>query len=180
MKAKHLLAALVVGVVVLLIVGLRMGLLDRNDYSAIDFRWSSNITEQGDYLVRGKRVDSIANDLQKLIAAVNGTMDDPESLRALRIGQEVRPAVKLRSQEGRVVHVEVINAEHLAQRMGTLGAQEFLATATFTLTEFDGIDGVHFVFEPGDHAMPGLYTRETFLANWKIAPSGEDPLDPPL
>jgi hypothetical protein len=174
MKSKHLLfALLVLTMVALLFFASRTAVFDRNDYSDKEFRWYSNITDEGDFLVRGARVDSIRNDLNKLIAAVNQTRDDPESLRALRVDQEARPVLKLRSREGQVVHVEVINAEHLTQRMGSLGAQEFLATATFTLTEFDGVDAVRFVFEPGDHAMPGVYTRESFLENWRTAGSGE-------
>jgi len=52
--------------------------------------------------------------------------------------------------------------------MGSTGAEEFLAAATFTLTEYDNIKAVNFIFEGGDHAEPGIYSRETFLNNWKI------------
>jgi hypothetical protein len=68
-----------------------------------------------------------------------------------------------------VVNVEVINDEYLTQRMGSTGADEFLAVATFTLTEYDHIKFVNFIFELGDHASPGLYSREYFLKNWKVA-----------
>jgi hypothetical protein len=68
-----------------------------------------------------------------------------------------------------VVNVEAINDEDLTQRIGSTGAEEFLAAATFTLTEYDNIQFVHFIFEEGDHAAPGLYSREHFLRPWKIA-----------
>ncbi len=51
--------------------------------------------------------------------------------------------------------------------MGTTGAAEFLATATLTLTEYDDIKLVNFVFDEGDHAVPGLYSRKDFLRTWK-------------
>jgi hypothetical protein len=38
-----------------------------------------------------------------------------------------------------VVNVEAINDEDLTQRIGSTGAEEFLAAATFTLTEYDNI-----------------------------------------
>ena len=43
-----------------------------------------------------------------------------------------------------------------------------MATATFTLIEYDSIKFVNFIFEEGDHAKPGLYSRESFIGNWTI------------
>jgi spore germination protein GerM len=153
----------------LLVLGLRTGRIDLTDYSDRELRWYSKVSEEGDFLIRGSRVDSVRLSARKLANAVNQTSAKPESLRLLRPGQEGRPAIKLRSIEQGIVNVEVVNSELLTQRMGTLGAQEFLATTTFTLTEHDGIHAVRFVFEPGDHAMPGVYTRESFLQSWRIA-----------
>jgi hypothetical protein len=170
MKRKHLMAMVLImalGAVLLLFLG--TWYRDGIEYSDRELRWYSRIEDDGDFLVRGERVDQVSHDLRRLVAAVNQTGEDPESLRSHEVGQEARPALKLRSRDGRVVHVEVVNAEHLTQRMGTLGAQEFLATATFTLTEHRGVEAVHYHFEPGDHAMPGPYTRESFLGNWTIA-----------
>jgi hypothetical protein len=52
--------------------------------------------------------------------------------------------------------------------MGSAGAAEFLATATLTLTEYDNDKFVDFNFETGDHANPGMYSREGFLRAGKI------------
>jgi hypothetical protein len=153
----------------LLVLGLRTGRLDLTDYGDRELRWYSRISDEGDFLIRGSRVDSVKLSARKLVNAVNQTSANPESLRLLRPGQEGRPAIKLRSIEEGTANVEIINSELLTQRMGTLGAQEFLATTTFTLTEHGGIHAVRFVFEPGDHAMPGVYTRESFLQYWRIA-----------
>jgi hypothetical protein len=38
----------------------------------------------------------------------------------------------------------------------------YLAEATFSLTEFKEIEEVEFIFQEGDHAQPGIYTRERF------------------
>ncbi len=80
------------------------------------------------------------------------------------------PKLKLITIAGSVVSIEVINSEYLTQRMGSTGADAFLAVTTFTLTEFEGVNSVRFIFEEGDHAQPGLYRREDFLNRWKTAP----------
>ena len=46
--------------------------------------------------------------------------------------------------------------------MGTSGAQNYLAATTYSLTEATGVRGVDFIFPEGDHAAPGVYTRESF------------------
>ena len=78
------------------------------------------------------------------------------------------PKLKLIGIAGQVISVEVINDEYLTQRMGSTGAAEFLATATLTLTEYENTKFVDFNFEAGDHANPGMYSREGFLRAGKI------------
>lgn len=51
--------------------------------------------------------------------------------------------------------VQIINAEYLTQRMGSSGAQDYLASVTYTLTENKQIKKVNFFFEEGDQAVPG-------------------------
>lgn len=60
------------------------------------------------------------------------------------------------------VFVRIYDANNLTQRMGSTGAFGYLAEATFSLTELPGINLVHFEFEEGDHASPGLYKRDSF------------------
>ncbi len=60
------------------------------------------------------------------------------------------------------IFVRVDDATVLTQQMGSAGAAEFMAIATYTLTELPGIAKVHFEFEPGDHASPGTYDRDFF------------------
>lgn len=63
------------------------------------------------------------------------------------------------------IFVKIPDAEYLTQRMGTSGADEFMISSTFTLTELPDIRYVDFDFEIGDHASPGTYTRQYFQ-NW--------------
>lgn len=138
-------------------------------YESKDYTWYSEIgPEDGDLLIRGKKLDRIKNDINKLIYAINGSDKDPELFRTPEDKEPIGlPKLKLIDIKGEVVNIEVINDEYLTQRMGSAGANEFLATATFALTEYDNIKFVNFIFEEGDHAFPGLYSREDFIENWK-------------
>jgi hypothetical protein len=139
-------------------------------YQSREYTWYSEIgTKEGNVLIRGTKVDKIKHDIPKLIYALNKSEKDPETFRTPE-GQEPNapPKLKLKNINGQVVNIEVINNQFLTQRMGSTGAEQFLAAATFTLTENDNIKFVNFIFEEGDHAVPGLYSRGYFLNNWKI------------
>lgn len=119
-------------------------------------------------LVRGKKIDAVRNDAKKLVAALNGTDKDPETFRTQGDREpNDPPKVRLLNVTDHTASVEIINAEYLTQRMGSSGAQAYLASVTFTLTENPQIKKVNFIFEEGDHAMPGTYTRLDFK-NYKI------------
>lgn len=58
----------------------------------------------------------------------------------------------------------IINDSHyLTQQMGTAGADDYMISATFTLTELQEVGFVNFDFEEGDHAIPGTYSRKYYL-----------------
>ena len=140
------------------------------DYQDPTYRWSADLSQPGeDLLVRGQKIDQISGSLDQLIDALNGSELDPESFRSAE-GEEPLgpPKLKLIGIEGNQALVEIINARYLTQRMGSTGADAFLAEATFTITEHPGIDMVYFQFEEGDHASPGLYSRENFTDHWKV------------
>lgn len=119
-------------------------------------------------LVRGGKIDAIRNDAKKLVAALNGTDKDPGTFRTPNDREpNDPPKVKLTKIEKDIAIVEIINDEYLTQRMGSSGAQEYLASVTFTLTENPRIKKVNFIFQEGDHAMPGTYTRKDFK-NYEI------------
>jgi hypothetical protein len=74
------------------------------------------------------------------------------------------PQIKLEwlKQEGKRAFVKIEDARYLTRESGTEGAMAYLAEVTFSLTEFKGIEEVDIAFQEGDHARPGLYTRENF------------------
>ena len=74
------------------------------------------------------------------------------------------PEIKLEAKgfKGDTLVVAIKNAFYLTQAMGTTGADTYLAEATYSLTEIPSVKAVKFEFEEGDHAIPGVYTRESF------------------
>lgn len=65
-------------------------------------------------------------------------------------------------QEGNTLHLEISDPTFLTQQMGSSGAKTYLVEVTYAFTEIPGIDQVNVVFEEGDHAVPGLYNRNSF------------------
>lgn len=70
--------------------------------------------------------------------------------------------LKLEALNTDTLSVTIDDARALTQEMGSTGAEAYLAEVTFALTELVGIKAVKFDFEEGDHASPGVYTRENF------------------
>jgi hypothetical protein len=170
MRTKTMLYSAVVITAILLVIAVAIFSRDRY-YEGRDYAWYADFgSKEGKLLVRGRKIDRIKKDINKLICALNKSEKDPETFRTPE-GREPTdpPKLKLTGITGQVATIAVINDEHLTQRMGTTGAEVFLAVATFTLTEHEGISHVNFIFEEGDHAAPGLYSREHFLETWKIS-----------
>jgi hypothetical protein len=140
-----------------------------------NYIWHAEIDTSGvDTLVRGDKIDRIKKDVHKLISALNKTEKESESSRTQ--GDAVKmegPQIRLQKIEHRTADIEIANDQYLTENMGSDGAQEYLAEVTFTLTENPGITAVNFIFPAGDHAMPGLYTRESF-ASYKIVTGGRE------
>lgn len=60
------------------------------------------------------------------------------------------------------LYVRISDAQYLTQQMGSSGSQMYLLEATYAYTALPNINAVHFGFEEGDHAIPGVYTRANF------------------
>jgi len=60
------------------------------------------------------------------------------------------------------VYVAIPNSQMLTEGIGSTGAEMFMASATFSLTELKGIHYVNFAFKEGEHAAPGVYDRTYF------------------
>ena len=60
------------------------------------------------------------------------------------------------------LYVHIPNSEILTERIGSTGAEMFMAATTFSLTELKGIHFVNYDFVEGEHAAPGVYDRDNF------------------
>lgn len=60
------------------------------------------------------------------------------------------------------IYVNIPDSKKLTNGIGDTGAENYLASATFTLTELKNIKFVNIAMKPGDHAEPGVYTRDDF------------------
>jgi hypothetical protein len=175
---KSIVNALFVGVVLILaFLAVALG-LRRSDVNRYDrtFVWTVDHDEGSgrDLLVRGKNAKAISRDIGKLVIAFNRTFageDASVSTDDDRPDLAV-PRLRLQKVEDGVATVEIAGSEYLAERTGSAGAQNYLAAATFTLTECPQVRSVSFVFPGGDHAAPGTYTRESF-AEYQIAADRE-------
>lgn len=59
-------------------------------------------------------------------------------------------------------YVNIPDSKRLTQEIGSTGAESYMASATYTLTELKNIRYVNFSMKEGDHAGPGVFSREDF------------------
>lgn len=60
------------------------------------------------------------------------------------------------------IYVRIPNSKMLTERIGSTGAEMFMASTTFSLTELKGIRFVNYDFAEGEHAAPGVFDRSDF------------------
>lgn len=60
------------------------------------------------------------------------------------------------------IFVQIPDSKVLTQQMGSTGAENFMASTTYTLTELKTVKYVNIAMKEGDHASPGTYSREDF------------------
>lgn len=58
--------------------------------------------------------------------------------------------------------ISIPDSRVMTQQIGSAGAMSFMSSTTFSFTELIGINHVSFDFEEGDHAMPGVYDRNSW------------------
>lgn len=107
------------------------------------------------------------NDSTQLLEIKKNPVAHPENLNEQDIIDALNlkfPEIKLEalSHKGNIAIVQIKNATYLTEEMGSTGAQAYLAEATYSLTEIEGISAVDFRFTAGDHATPGILTRQSF------------------
>ncbi len=62
-------------------------------------------------------------------------------------------------------YVSIPDSKVLTQQMGSAGSESFMVSTTFSFTELKGIRFVSYDFEEGDHAVPGVYNRNSWDEN---------------
>lgn len=98
------------------------------------------------------------------------TKDRPAGLDSLAPGpiveflNQTNPNIKLEyvRTSGDTVFVKIPDATYLTQQMGSTGPTFYLAGVTYNLTEVPGMHYVYLDFEEGDHAGPGVWSRQDF------------------
>ncbi len=60
------------------------------------------------------------------------------------------------------IYVKIPDSKVLANQIGDTGAENYLASTTYTLTEMKDIHFVNIDMKAGDHAEPGVYKRDDF------------------
>jgi hypothetical protein len=60
------------------------------------------------------------------------------------------------------MYVKIPDSKKLTQEMGSTGAENYMASVTYTLTELKNIKFVNFAMKEGDHAGPGIFSRNDF------------------
>lgn len=92
---------------------------------------------------------------------------NPDSLTAENLINDLNAAwenvkLVLLKTSNDTLYVSIPDSEFLGQQMGSAGAQAYMASTTYNLTELKNIKYVNYTMEAGDHASPGTYSRESF------------------
>lgn len=82
---------------------------------------------------------------------------------------EMYPKVKLEKvkQSNDTLYTQIKEADVLTEQMGSAGSEQYIAQAVLNLTSAKGVKFVRIDFEMGSHAMPDVWSRESFK-NYKV------------
>ena len=77
---------------------------------------------------------------------------------------EMYPKVKLEKvkQSNDTLYTQIKEADVLTERMGSAGSEQYIAQAVLNLTSAKGVKFVRIDFEMGSHAMPDVWSKESF------------------
>lgn len=104
---------------------------------------------RGDYSLKQQRaVSPDTLTVEKLITEINASWDG------------IKMEFKKISND--TVFVAIPKSEVLTQQMGSSGANSYLYSSTFILTELPKLRFVNYDFKEGDHLAPGTFKRTDF------------------
>lgn len=122
--------------------------------SGIIWKIEVNKKDYKEYLVRGDSLSYIEPDALVLIKELN---------KYFRVDAEF---IKMNKRD---IYIRILNVDYFTQQMGDTGADWFMASTVFTLTEIPNIDYVVFEFNQGDHGgIPGRKSRNDYLSSYPI------------
>lgn len=109
-------------------------------------------------------VDDENAEKEKLKAPENAIPDSFSVVHVIQLLNENFPGIRMElvKVSNDTAYVKIPDNKRLTQEIGNTGAENYLASATFTLTEIKNIKYVNIALEPGDHAEPGVYSRKDF------------------
>lgn len=101
---------------------------------------------------------------EKLQAPQNVKLDTLSSMQLVQLINNNFPDIHLDLVKisHDTIYVKIPDSKKLTNEIGDTGAENYLASATFTLTELKNIKYVNIAMQPGDHAEPGVYSRDDF------------------
>jgi hypothetical protein len=102
----------------------------------------------GDTLKQNRKVNADTLDPQKLIQEINASWEGV--------------VLKLKKISHDTIYVDIPNSTYLTQSMGSTGAENYISSTTYNLTELKNIRFVNYNFEVGDHLSPGTWSRSDF------------------
>ena len=106
-------------------------------------------TLSGEFFLKQQRtINADSLTAERVIASINAAWEDI--------------VIVFNKLSNDTLYVSIPESEFLTQRMGSAGAEGYLASTTYNLTEVKGIKFVNYNFEEGDHLSPGVYSREDF------------------
>lgn len=108
-------------------------------------------------------VESNDNGSEKLHKPEN-RLDNLSAEELIKLLNENYPDIQLEliKTSHDTVYVSIPDSRKLTEGIGDTGAQNYIASVTYTLTETKKVRFVNFKFKRGDHAEPGVYSREDF------------------
>lgn len=101
---------------------------------------------------------------EKLVAPSDSTLHTFSSRELVKMINDQYPDIHLDFVKisHDTIYVKVPNSNKLANELGDTGAEDYLAATTFTLTEIKNVKFVNIAMKPGNHAEPGVYSRDDF------------------
>ncbi len=154
----------------LLILGLMMFVSCKNDSAADKDQAADTIlVDENAYLAPPDKLiwmsdyDTIKNEFYlKQQRTVN-----PDTLTAANLIADLNAAwvnikLVLIKTSNDTLYVSIPDSKFLGEQMGSAGAQAYMASTTYSLTELKGIRYVNYNLQGGDHVSPGTFSRKSF------------------